>query len=521
MNTIKGLLLGSAATIVAVAGAQAADLPVKAKPVEYVKVCSTYGAGFFYIPGTQSCMRISGYVRYDLAVNQANAGPQITGSSTTPSGIAWQQRTRDYFDTSGRGSFSFDIRNNTQYGVMRAYFNEYVTTDSEKAAAPALASAYIQLAGFTVGRFISTYATAWDTDIGSYTTYSSTARDTSQTPGIEYRAQFGGGVSAAIEVADPRRNGVIDRADTGLVIGAFASAQPTAASATTVATDFMYHMPDIAGDVRVEQAWGGFHFGALLHEVGVGYAYNNGNGYAALPASMGSGIEYNGAPKTKYGYALNASLNLTQLPTGAGDKFTVSGQYLKGTLNWDDSAVYSTAFSMFGSGNNSGFYNKVAFGYLADAVFDSSALTTGGDSSLHLTTGYEISSGFEHYWIPAVVRTSLYGNWRAVRYDASAANSICTLPNGGSRFGLTAGSVCNPNFNQWDIGSRTAWNITPDLEVSGDVMYNEFDTKNSGSFIPANGASTNVMVAGKPTNVAYQFSNQGAWSFFSRFVRSW
>jgi hypothetical protein len=29
------------------------------------------------------------------------------------------------------------------------------------------------------------------------------------------------------------------------------------------------------------------------------------------------------------------------------------------------------------------------------------------------------------------------------------------------------------------------------------------------------------MVAGKPTNVAYQFSNQGAWSFFSRFVRSW
>ena len=64
MNMIKGLLLGSAATIVAVAGAQAADLPVKAKPVEYVKVCSAYGAGFFYIPGTQSCMRIyGGYLR--------------------------------------------------------------------------------------------------------------------------------------------------------------------------------------------------------------------------------------------------------------------------------------------------------------------------------------------------------------------------------------------------------------------------------------------------------------------------
>ncbi|MEA3027772.1 MAG: hypothetical protein QOF91_3057, partial [Alphaproteobacteria bacterium] len=45
MKMVKSLLLVSAAGIVAVSGAQAADLPVKAKPVEYVKVCSLYGAG--------------------------------------------------------------------------------------------------------------------------------------------------------------------------------------------------------------------------------------------------------------------------------------------------------------------------------------------------------------------------------------------------------------------------------------------------------------------------------------------
>ena len=54
MKMVKSLLLGSAAGLVAVAGAQAADLPVKAKPVEYVKICSIYGAGFFYIPGTDT-----------------------------------------------------------------------------------------------------------------------------------------------------------------------------------------------------------------------------------------------------------------------------------------------------------------------------------------------------------------------------------------------------------------------------------------------------------------------------------
>ena len=63
MKMVKSLLLGSAAGLVAVAGAQAADLPVKAKPVEYVKICSIYGAGFFYIPGTDTCIKIGGWVR--------------------------------------------------------------------------------------------------------------------------------------------------------------------------------------------------------------------------------------------------------------------------------------------------------------------------------------------------------------------------------------------------------------------------------------------------------------------------
>ncbi|NEW88979.1 porin, partial [Rhodopseudomonas sp. WA056] len=48
MNIIKQLALGTAAAGIAVGGAQAADLPLKAKAVEYVKVCSIYGAGFYY-----------------------------------------------------------------------------------------------------------------------------------------------------------------------------------------------------------------------------------------------------------------------------------------------------------------------------------------------------------------------------------------------------------------------------------------------------------------------------------------
>jgi hypothetical protein len=58
---IKSLLLGSAAALAAVSGARGADAVVIAEPepVEYVRVCDTYGAGFYYIPGTETCMSIS------------------------------------------------------------------------------------------------------------------------------------------------------------------------------------------------------------------------------------------------------------------------------------------------------------------------------------------------------------------------------------------------------------------------------------------------------------------------------
>ena len=69
MNTIKSLILGSAAGLLAMSGAQAADLPVKAKAVEYVRICSLYGAGFFYIPGTDTCIKLGGYLRVDTTFN--------------------------------------------------------------------------------------------------------------------------------------------------------------------------------------------------------------------------------------------------------------------------------------------------------------------------------------------------------------------------------------------------------------------------------------------------------------------
>ena len=80
MKMVKSLFLGSAAGLVAMGGAQAADLPVKAKAVEYVRVCSLYGAGFCYIPGTDTCIKLGGYLRVETAFNGARSTTVRTSS---------------------------------------------------------------------------------------------------------------------------------------------------------------------------------------------------------------------------------------------------------------------------------------------------------------------------------------------------------------------------------------------------------------------------------------------------------
>src|SRR6059058_4819512 len=118
MKMVKSLLLGSAAGLVAVAGAQAADYaaPVKAKAVEYVKVCSLYGEGFFYVPGTDTCLKLGGYLRVDTTFNGS-----IYDQPAWSGDLGQQNRYRDYFAARSRLALTVDTRTATEYGVVRTF----------------------------------------------------------------------------------------------------------------------------------------------------------------------------------------------------------------------------------------------------------------------------------------------------------------------------------------------------------------------------------------------------------------
>ena len=145
---IKSLLLGSAAALVAVTGARAADVivPVAPEPTDYVRVCDVYGSGFFYIPGTETCMKIGGYVRFKYIMQDldTNGGPFDNVNAEDDDYAAYSRV---------RVRLNFDVREETELGTLRGFARVQAenTTGTDGDADYRMDMGYIQLGGLTMG----------------------------------------------------------------------------------------------------------------------------------------------------------------------------------------------------------------------------------------------------------------------------------------------------------------------------------------------------------------------------------
>src|SRR4051794_32298708 len=238
MRLTKSLVLGSAAGLLAMGGAQAADLPVKAKAVEYVRICSLYGAGFYYIPGTDTCIKLGGYLRVETALNTNSV---FNGQYSGVGGA--HNRYSNYYTARSREDFNIDTRTATEYGVVRTYFDATFswTTDTYSGnpvpgaigntiyspigggggVVPAFSPqnphagafargpgggyyAFIQFAGFTMGKAVSQFDAPWTNypanNFDGLVGGGGTVTGVNQ---FSYTAQFGNGVSGTISVQEP------------------------------------------------------------------------------------------------------------------------------------------------------------------------------------------------------------------------------------------------------------------------------------------------------------------------------
>jgi hypothetical protein len=140
---IKSLFLGSAAALATVSGAHAADAIVAAEPepLEYVRICDAYGAGYFYIPGTETCLKIGGQIRTEGEWYDAYR------PDSGDNGTLWHTRTELHMDTA----------TDTEYGALKTNVVLRWDWNDGGSTATKLLWANISLGGFTIGKLDSQF----------------------------------------------------------------------------------------------------------------------------------------------------------------------------------------------------------------------------------------------------------------------------------------------------------------------------------------------------------------------------
>jgi hypothetical protein len=299
---IKSLLLGSAAAMAVVSGAQAADAIVAAEPepVEYVRVCDAYGTGYFYIPGTETCLKINGYIRF-----QVNVGENVGGDSD--------------WDAVTRGQLQFTAKSDTEYGPLTGVIVLQTNADNASSQVAKLDSAYLDVAGFRAGLFYSW----WDDglsgetdDIGSVVTLHNSIRYQYET------GSFYAGIS-------------VDELEDGVFKG-------TVDPATGVFT-----ADEAPNNVGVAFGIGGTA-GAFSYQVTGGWDFDNEDGAIRAmgtaeigPGTLGLAAVYSSGPNSYYSSAEWAVA--AEYAIKATDKLKITpgvqyyGNYIGGSKNVPDS----------------------------------------------------------------------------------------------------------------------------------------------------------------------------------------
>ena len=391
-----------------------------------MKICSLYGAGFYYIPGTDTCLKIGGWARvyeaWGMNGNSTN-GALATGQNST--------RSTQNLAPKVRGYITADARNQTEYGTVRSYLavgynsgGPQSGVNSGNITAPGTNTtlsaydnavgfsanrAFIQFAGFTFGitqsfyDFYSQPATSFfggminpasDTGDGGYFVYGA------------YTAQFGNGFSATLAAENPRITSVLNGSSGTMFVFPTGSSTagnlglPPASSAEAM------QWPDIVANLRVDQAWGSAQIMGAIHDVAATYYGSN---------------DLTGHPSDTIGWAIGGGVKLLAPMIGPGDYFQAQVNYTEGARKYVD-ASYTNMYSLFNG-------STYGIGIGSDAVFNGTSAANG--TSLQLTTAWGINAAYEHFWNKQW-QTSVYGAYTATSYNANANTELCAAEVGQS-----------------------------------------------------------------------------------------
>ena len=442
MNLTKSLLLASAATLVVVAGAQAADLPTKkgAPAAEYVKVCKVGDIAGFIIPGSDTCLKISGYVNAQIAMGNVSEERQVAYNYGTGENV-YITKPAKYVSDIGyytRGQVNFDAVTNTAMGPLLAHIELQANAGDNRfdstSGGAVLNAGYVQWAGITAGKHGSFY----DYLAGGDTWKDMFSPDHSGTPInlLAYTATFGGGFSATISL---EQNESVANVNFPYIYTTYTFVYGASGSPLGV------RAPDIVASLDVTQSWGGAHLAAVAHNVR---------------------LEYSGEASTDldtwgYGVIGGVTFNLPML--SAGSKIAFQGAYAHGAIGYSGatSPAWGETDQGFNTNGNGTYFPMADAIYTGDDKTNSWSLSNAWSVAAQLT--WKVSPNFEID--PEIAYAS-------VDYGSAAASNW----------------YMSQKATAWWVGAVFDWSPVKNLDFAFDAIYEsshqdtpyEFSTYNPG-----------------------------------------
>jgi hypothetical protein len=495
MKILGSFLLGSAACLTVVGVASAADLPTrKSSPAEYLRVCNTFGAGYFVLPGSDTCLKIGGTLREEVIFRGGAPTGALNQFGYNAAGAAFP---RDLTNFRSRYYFVMDARSQTEYGELKGYFRDRFTDEESPpgpfgggkitvAGLPAgakgsagffqgypgstqsqyLEAAYVQWAGITAGRAQSFF----DFYIQGYELSSNTVSVSNQPINLfAYTAKFGNGFSATVSAEDPDSRRIGDSSlDT-----AFANVNPTKTTAAYLTYGGM-RVPEIVGNLKIEQGWGSAQIAGALHQV---------NSSPIGFAGKGSVLAVGDQPSDEWGFAAEGGVRLKLDQVSPGDTFTAQVSYSQGAMD------YVNALNYYNGTSNVYDHNLV----VGVPVNDAFVLP---DGSIGLSKAGGAFAGYQHFWVPTV-KSTLFGSFLRIQ-NPDAAQLI------------GAGA---DNATVWDVGFNTVWTPVKGLDLGAEAVYTNIHLSGLASLATAavNPAGAKIPLPASDSDVRGRVRIQYSW----------
>jgi hypothetical protein len=446
MTSLKTVLLGSAAGLLAAGAAQAADLPVKkaAAAVQYVEVCPVYGSGFYKLPGTDICIRHFGYVKFNWGFQNEREAWDVDDRFISPiveaggsNTVGWQWSIRP----------GWDFRSPTEYGTLRAvvqmrvdqrngvFEDDNPVLTGTMRTANLIHRGYIEWAGFLIGR-ASTQFVYWDQD-DVITAVGGDPKETVTQITYVFTGPYGIKATLGLEDSFTWDGGITDL-----------TTNPPNAAVNDGGPSRVF---DVVGSISTEQAWGSAKIAGILHFGQVNQdnnnSFNNFGTFAADSADQNVGWAVMGGItfllpwlgqkdqlllQAQYCDGVNAACGVNGGAANDPSAFERRGQYLDGLQRLWDADAYAVNCNNNNNNNN---------------CFD-----------FRNTKVWSVEGQLRHYWSP-LWRSNLMASYLSIDTPRAQADAIGV-----------------GDATSWDVAANLIWGQNRrTAEIGIEVVYKQLD----------------------------------------------